>query len=114
MRLSRVLITDLYNEGYREQGAYQLNGSGSWISFEALPDQTPGTNGELTLLIDSGIVVSSIAFRAPGRLPLVNQRHEFSVAAVETVSAPVPIPAAAWLLGSGMLGLVALRRRMKK
>jgi hypothetical protein len=26
----------------------------------------------------------------------------------------VPIPAAAWLLGSGLLGLVALRRRMRK
>jgi hypothetical protein len=26
----------------------------------------------------------------------------------------VPIPAAAWLLGSGLLGLVAIRRRMKK
>jgi hypothetical protein len=27
---------------------------------------------------------------------------------------PVPIPAAAWLLGSGLLGLVVIRRRMKK
>ena len=27
---------------------------------------------------------------------------------------PVPIPAAAWLLGSGLLGLVAIRRRFKK
>lgn len=27
---------------------------------------------------------------------------------------PVPIPAAAWLLGSGLIGLVAVRRRMKK
>jgi hypothetical protein len=26
----------------------------------------------------------------------------------------VPIPAAAWLLGSGLIGLVAIRRRMKK
>jgi len=29
-------------------------------------------------------------------------------------AAPVPIPAAAWLLGSGLFGLVAIRRRMKK
>lgn len=27
---------------------------------------------------------------------------------------PVPIPGAVWLLGSGMLGLVAIRRRMRK
>jgi hypothetical protein len=27
---------------------------------------------------------------------------------------PVPIPAAVWLLGSGLVGLAALRRRMKK
>ncbi|SEM01166.1 VPLPA-CTERM protein sorting domain-containing protein [Syntrophus gentianae] len=27
---------------------------------------------------------------------------------------PVPVPAAAWLLGSGMLGLLGIRRRMKK
>jgi hypothetical protein len=26
----------------------------------------------------------------------------------------VPIPAAVWLLGSGLVGLVALRRRMRK
>ena len=35
----------------------------------------------------------------------------------DTVAVPngmVPIPAAAWLLGSGLLGLVAIRRRMKK
>jgi hypothetical protein len=30
------------------------------------------------------------------------------------VNTQVPIPAAAWLLGSGLLGLVAIRRRAKK
>jgi hypothetical protein len=29
-------------------------------------------------------------------------------------ASPVPIPAAAWLLGSGLIGLVGLRRRFKK
>ena len=29
-------------------------------------------------------------------------------------SSAVPIPAAVWLLGSGLVGLVALRRRMRK
>ena len=114
VNLSSVLITDLFNEGYLERGAYQLNGRGSWISFQALPDQTPGTNGELVMAIDSSTAVSSITFRAPGWLPLLNQRHEFSVAAVETVSAPVPIPGAFWLLGAGLVGLAELRRRMTK
>jgi hypothetical protein len=30
------------------------------------------------------------------------------------VSAPVPIPGAVWLLGSGLIGLAGLRRRFKK
>ena len=30
-----------------------------------------------------------------------------------TTTAPVPIPAAAWLLGTGLLGLVGVRRRMQ-
>ena len=29
-------------------------------------------------------------------------------------SSPVPIPGAAWLLGSGLIGLIGLRRRMRK
>ncbi len=33
---------------------------------------------------------------------------------LEITTAPVPIPGALWLLGSGLLGLVALRRRMKR
>ncbi|NPV04891.1 MAG: VPLPA-CTERM sorting domain-containing protein [Syntrophaceae bacterium] len=113
VQLSSVLLTDLFNEsGYLERGAYQLNGTGAWISFQALPDQTPGTNGELMLMIDSSVPVSSITFRAPGWLPLLNQRHEFSVAKMET--APVPIPGAVWLLGTGLLGLAAIRRRFRK
>lgn len=112
VHLSSVLITDLFNEGYLERGSYQLNGSGSWISFQALPGQVPGTNGELSLALDPGIAVSSIAFRAPGYLPYLNQRHEYSVAAIETTA--VPIPGAVWLLGSGLLGLAAIRRRFWK
>jgi hypothetical protein len=110
VHLSSILVTDLFNEGYLERGSYQLNGTGNWIQFSALPGQTPSTsNGELTLVLDPSVPVSSILFRAPGRIPSLNQNHEFSVARIETAS--VPIPGAVWLLGSGLLGLVSLRRR---
>jgi len=109
--LSSILVTDLFNEGYLEQGSYQLNGSGNWVTFSANPAQIPGsTNGELTLTLGSNPLVSSILFRAPGQV--FNQTHEFSVARIETVH--TPIPAAVWLLGSGLAGLVALRSRRRK
>ena len=111
VHLSSVLITDLFNEGYLERGSYQLNESGNWIYFSALASQTPSSsNGELTVPIDPNVWVNSITFRAPGQL--LFQAHEFSVAAIETTAAP--IPASAWLLVSGLLGLVAIRRRLKK
>ena len=109
--LSSVLLTDVFNEGYRERGFYRLNGTGDWIRFKADPSQGPGTNGELELLFDPNTVISSIVFRAPGWLPLLNQGHEFSVAAIE--ASAVPIPAAAWLLGTGLVGLVVVRRKAR-
>jgi hypothetical protein len=113
VNLSSMLITDLFNEnGYLERGYYQLNGSGNWVEFTALASQTPGTNGELTVPINPSILVNSITFKAPGLVLFPLQSHEFSVAAIETTA--VPIPAAFWLLGTGLAGLAVLRKKMKK
>lgn len=42
-----------------------------------------------------------------------NQQFALNVAAWIADSRPAPIPGAIWLLGSGLAGLVAIRRRMK-
>jgi hypothetical protein len=50
-----------------------------------------------------------------GNLTLVNfSDATFGGSAYADVKAPVPIPAAAWLFGSGLLGLVGLRRKFSK
>jgi hypothetical protein len=115
--ISSVLITNLYYDPYNppdsgyypEIGRYELNASGNWIQFSANAGQYPdSTHGELALQVGSSVLVNRISFMAAGVLPN-NQNHEFSVAKIEATL--VPLPAAVWLLGSGLVGLVALRRR---
>ena len=44
----------------------------------------------------------------------INLFHPVTVSgSLELIQAPVPIPSAAWLLGSGILGLVGMRRKIK-
>jgi hypothetical protein len=113
-----MLLTNLFDDGsgYLVRGAYQLNGDGNWIKFSALPGQTPSnSNGELKLMLDPSVAVSSILFMAPGQLSLVGSADVLGVAMIVTdPPTSVPIPGALYLLGSGMLGLVAVRRRFKK
>jgi len=55
----------------------------------------------------------NISFNAP----FTGQGEAFSsdmVLSGDITNTPVPIPGAVWLLGSGMLGLVGVRRRFKK
>jgi hypothetical protein len=51
------------------------------------------------------------SFDQSGYSLAVNTQYQDFVVAY---AAPIPIPAAAWLLGSGLVGLVAIRRRVKK
>ena len=109
--LEKVYIRDLFREfGYNEIGYYELNGSGDWIEFIAADDQLiRSTPGELDLII--GETVDFIRFAAPGLLQNF-QNHEFAVAGID--GAPVPIPAPFVLLGSGIIGLIGLRRKLRR
>ncbi len=83
-----------------EVGFYQLNGSGSLFRFTGTSDV-----GSLTLALDLQAPIRSILFSgdSPGN------RNSYAVA--ELNGTVVPIPAAAWLLGSGVVGLALLKRR---
>ena len=74
----------LLYDGSTPVGAYQSDTSG-W-------DATTYPNGPSTMSIDSAYpTIGSMLYRV----------------------APVPVPAAAWLFGSGLMGLIAISRRKK-
>jgi hypothetical protein len=117
--LHDVSITDLFFEnGYHETGMYSLDNGSSWTFFQAASNQLLGyKNGEADIAVDAE--TDSILFAAPGLL--ANQNHEFSVGGLtfetlmsgETVDVvPTPIPSAVFLLGSGILGLGYVRKRI--
>ncbi len=84
------------------------DGIGGWSNV------SPGEDGSggVWLMTDlfNGKAVSSILFyvNSPASSASLS---DFSIMSIETSS--VPIPAAVWLLGSGLLGLVGLRRRRR-
>jgi hypothetical protein len=98
--LSSITLSGLStNEG----GYYQLNGSGSLFGFTGTSNV-----GSLTLALDLHTPIRSILFSgaSPGN------RNSYAV--TELNGTVVPIPAAAWLLGSGVVGLALLRRRVPR
>ena len=66
-----------------------------------------------TQLTDGGIVLN-FPLSITGTDIASGQAFEYGyTTSTQTVSEVVPIPAAAWLFGSGLIGLVGLARRKK-
>jgi hypothetical protein len=110
--ISKMLLTNLFIENFVENNKveyviYALNGSGFSSPFYAT-NTYPNNNGELTINVDPTIMVYSILFSAPAE----SWGNDFSVAKIDASN--VPIPNAVWLLGTGLIGIVGLRRKFKR
>lgn len=90
---------------------------GNTFSFSlALPDSTSSTTGStFALQLFSDALGMTPLKTADGTLFTANLNGDgtvaFTVADAGTQASPTPIPAAAWLLGSGLMGLAGLRRK---
>ncbi|MCP4118839.1 MAG: VPLPA-CTERM sorting domain-containing protein [Desulfobacteraceae bacterium] len=110
-------------------GGYSLTGANLDYDFTFTPEE--GSNSSYEIAIDeltlsggntsellsgivedlnqSGQVPLPQPMKAPFKIPAAVNGGTFEIRA----AAPVPVPAAVWLLGSGLLGIVGIRRKLK-
>lgn len=112
--LSKIYITDLFNEGnpqYQEQGQFQYYTGSSpmgWTTFGAPPPPAnlsyPASNGEYIIDLGPLTAISKIQFAG-----IDFSRNDYSVRGVDAT--PTPGPATMLLLGSGLIGVAAFGRK---
>jgi hypothetical protein len=81
------------------------------INGQDILNMTGGSSGNQTSQYTNVYLnVSGVTFDS---VMMTSSNYAFEVDNV-TVGNPVPIPTAAWLLGSGLMGLVGIRRRVNQ
>lgn len=81
--------------------------AGNFVTEESIPFGAEWDDNKLTWLIDKSDLFDGSSFWFAGQSANTDGTTIYS----RTQASATPIPGAAWLLGSGVLGLVALRRK---
>ena len=107
--------------GYQESGGTELDGNWAWVTGEAW-SYTNWSEWEPNDIdrVENG-AEDFLQFVHGYNKPWAGEWNDASDASqvsygyiIEYDTNPVPLPGALWLLGSGLFGLVAIRRRKKK
>ena len=95
--------------GYRLDDAADCTGSPCDIEVTAHSDSTAPITGHLTGFGDANVFDT----QTNGVDVALQSTADFTYSMTFALAAPVPVPAAVWLFGSGLLGLVGIARRKK-
>jgi hypothetical protein len=116
-----ILLSPLTWTGAERNGSYTFDLNtradyrtrpvgGDWSAYD--PTKS-GTFGQVVDMIDASVYNTQFAaFFGPQIGMSGTYNTTFTVSQIELQT--VPVPGAVWLLASGLLGLVTVRRRMKK
>ena len=109
---STPLNMDLWQ--YNADGTYHIRRLDAWSDLA----YTYGPTGEETYMIEEGYRYILKAWSFPnisggGLQNFANRTAGNITFDFNTSSVPIPIPGAVWLLGSGLIGIVGVRRKLK-